>query len=104
MATKVKDENEKAESKIAKESGTRSGGIGSAAGDAIGAAGSWPARTRGFLEDVRAETRRVTWPTFKQVQATTVVVLVTVAFFGAYLGLLDYFFTRIISWILKLGQ
>ena len=78
--------------------------IGAAAGEAIGAVGSWTKRTRAFLEDVRAETRRVTWPSFKQVQATTIVVIITVAFFGAYLGLLDVIYTRAISWILRVGQ
>ena len=78
--------------------------IGTAAGEAIGAVGSWPKRTRAFLEDVRAETRRVTWPSFNQVKATTIVVIITVAFFGAYLGLLDLIYTRAISWILRVGQ
>ena len=69
-----------------------------------GGIGEWPGKTRSFLEDVRAETRRVTWPNFQQVRSTTIVVLVTVAFFGAYLGLLDIAFTRAVSWILALGK
>ena len=69
-----------------------------------GGVGEWPKKTRTFLEDVRAETRRVSWPSFQQVRSTTIVVLVTVAFFGAYLGLLDMFFTRAISWLLTLGK
>jgi preprotein translocase subunit SecE len=80
------------------------GKFGEGASEALSKAGSWPKRSRAFLEEVRAETRRVTWPSFKQVQATTIVVLITVAFFGAYLGLLDIIFTRAISWILRLGQ
>ncbi len=73
-------------------------------GEAAGAAGDFLSRTKGFLSDVRAETRRVTWPTFRQVQATTIVVLITVALFAAYLGILDYVYTRAVGWILKLGQ
>jgi preprotein translocase subunit SecE len=80
------------------------GRFGEGASEALSKAGSWPKRTRAFLEDVRAEMRRVTWPTFKQVRATTIVVLITVAFFGAYLGLLDVIFTRAIAWVLRLGQ
>ena len=76
----------------------------SAAGEAINAVGSWPQRTRTFLGDVRAELRRVTWPTRRQVQATTVVVIVTVFFFGAYFGILDWVFTRAIGWLLRMGQ
>jgi preprotein translocase subunit SecE len=92
----LKDEKEIKEGKESK--------IGAVAGETIGAVGSWPKRTRAFLEEVRAETRRVTWPSFRQVQATTIVVIITVAFFGAYLGLLDVIYTRAISWILRLGQ
>jgi preprotein translocase subunit SecE len=76
----------------------------SAAGEAIDAVGSWPARTKAFLGDVRAELRRVTWPTRKQVQATTVVVIVTVFFFGAYFGILDWIFTRAVRWLLQAAQ
>ena len=76
----------------------------SSEGGAFTGIGEWPKKTRSFLEDVRAETRRVSWPNFQQVRSTTIVVLVTVAFFGAYLGLLDIVFTRAISWILTLGK
>ena len=80
------------------------GKFGEAAGEALSKVGSWPQRTKVFLGDVRAETKRVTWPSFRQVQATTVVVIVTVFFFGAYFGALDWIYTRLIGWILKWGQ
>jgi preprotein translocase subunit SecE len=80
------------------------GKFGEAAGDALSKASSWPKQTKSFIEDVRAETRRVTWPSFKQVQATTVVVMITVALFAAYLGLLDWIYTRGMSWLLRWGQ
>ena len=76
----------------------------SAEGGALSSVGSWPKQTKTFLEDVRSETRRVTWPTWKQVQATTIVVIVTVAFFAAYLGALDTIYTRLLSWVLRGGQ
>ena len=63
----------------------------------------WPQKARTFLGDVRAETRRVTWPTMEQVRATTVVVIVTVFLFGAYIGGLDWVYTRVIGWILRMG-
>lgn len=78
--------------------------VGTAAGEALSAVGSWPKRTKTFLEDVRSETRRVTWPSKKQVQATTVVVVVTVFFFGAYFGILDWLYTRAVGWLLRWGQ
>jgi preprotein translocase subunit SecE len=45
----------------------------------------WWQRWRTFFAEVRAEMKRVTWPTRKEVYATTVVVILTSAFFGLYL-------------------
>lgn len=64
-----------------------------------------PARARQFLHDVRLEMRNVTWPTRKDVQATTVVVLVATFFFGFYLGLaLDVPIGRAMAWLLRVGR
>ena len=45
---------------------------------------SWPERIKTFYNDVRTETRKVTAPSWKEVQATTAVVVVTVFIFGVY--------------------
>ena len=45
----------------------------------------WWQRMTGFFADVRSEMKRVTWPTQKEVYATTIVVILTSAFFGLYL-------------------
>ena len=50
----------------------------------------WGKRTKQFYVDVRSETRKVTWPSRQEVMGTTVVVVFAVAFFGLYLGLVDY--------------
>ena len=42
-----------------------------------------------FLRDVRAEMKRVSWPTVKEVQNTTIITLVAVIFFAIYLFLVD---------------
>ena len=42
-----------------------------------------------FLRDVRAEMKRVSWPTLKEVQNTTIITLVAVVFFAIYLFLVD---------------
>ena len=42
-----------------------------------------------FLQQVRAEGTKVTWPSRKEVYATTIVVIVTTLFFGFYLWALD---------------
>jgi preprotein translocase subunit SecE len=104
MAQDAVKETKETEKEREKEVKPRAGAGGSAAGDALSTVGSLPTRTRTFLGDVRAELRRVTWPTRRQVQATTVVVIVTVFFFGAYFGILDWFFTWAVSRILQLGQ
>ena len=77
---------------------------GSAASTAITTVGTWPKQVMGFLSDVRAETKRVTWPTAKQIRVTTVVVILTVFFFGTYFGILDWIYTRAVGWVLQLGS
>lgn len=51
--------------------------------------GTW-GRFTSFIGDVRTEMKKVTSPTRKEVQATTVVVIITVFIFGAYFGVIDY--------------
>ena len=53
------------------------------------AAGGRFERARLFFSEVRNELKRVTWPSQKEVYATTVVVILTSVFFGLYLFVLD---------------
>lgn len=46
-------------------------------------------RTKRFLEDVRTEMRKVTTPSGKEVRATTLVVIITVAVFAVYFMIVD---------------
>ena len=62
---------------------------------------AWPEKARTFFQEVRNETKRVTWPTRKEVYATTVVVILTSAFFGVYLWALDLTFDRVVNWIFR---
>ncbi len=57
----------------------------------------WYGRARRFLIDVRSELTRVTWPTRREVWATTVVVILTSLVFGVYLWIIDLG----LSWIMK---
>ena len=50
---------------------------------------SIPERIKAFYNDVRTEMRKVTAPSLKEVQATTVVVIVTVFLFGLYFFVVD---------------
>ena len=65
------------------------------------AAGGRFERMRLFLSEVRNELKRVTWPSQKEVYATTVVVIATSVFFGIYLFALDSILLAIFSWILR---
>ena len=61
-------------------------------------------RARLFLSEVRNELKRVTWPSQKEVYATTVVVILTSLFFGVYLFVLDFGLNSLMQWIFrKLG-
>ncbi len=46
-----------------------------------------------FLRDVRAEMKRVSWPTLNDVKNTTIITLIAVVFFAVYLFLVDRIWT-----------
>ena len=59
-------------------------------------------RAGGFWRDVRAELKRVTWPTLKEVQNTTVITIIAVIFFAAYLWVVDMGLAKMIEGLTKL--
>ena len=65
------------------------------------AAGGRFERARLFLSEVRNELKRVTWPSQKEVYATTVVVIATSVFFGLYLFALDSILLTLFQWVLR---
>ena len=56
----------------------------------------WFGRIAQFVHDVRAEMKRVSWPTRTQVQHTTIITLIAVVFFAVYLFLVDQGLSRLI--------
>jgi preprotein translocase subunit SecE len=54
-----------------------------------------------FFTEVRAELKKVTWPSRQEVQSTTVVVIFTTIFFGFYLYSLDLLLSQLFSLVLK---
>jgi len=83
-------EEAQAESKPSSKPATRGGG-----------GGRWaPVQ---FVRDVRLEMKKVTWPSRSEVLSTTVVVMIAVVFFAAYLwgvdNLLELFFHQIEQWL-----
>ncbi|MCS7044693.1 MAG: preprotein translocase subunit SecE [Bryobacteraceae bacterium] len=73
---------------IAANSGSQSEKTGPAA---------WLAAAKEYINDLKAEMRRVTWPSRKQVQATTAVVIAAVFLFAAYFAVVDMVLGRAIT-------
>ena len=61
----------------------------------------WWGRSRRFLSEVRNEMARVTWPSRKEVYATTIVVILTSIFFGIYLYGIDLVVSRLMGAIFR---
>jgi preprotein translocase subunit SecE len=61
----------------------------------------WYARGRRFLSEVRNEMGRVSWPTRREVWATTIVVILTSAVFGLYLFFVDLGLSNAIGWVFR---
>jgi preprotein translocase subunit SecE len=56
-----------------------------------------------YLHDVRAELKRVSWPTASHVQSTTIITIIAVIFFAIYLFVVDQAFSKLIvglEWLL----
>ena len=61
----------------------------------------WLTTSRSFLTEVRNEMRRVTWPSRREVYATTLVVILTSAFFGLYLWGIDLILSAAVAWLFR---
>ena len=62
----------------------------------------YPRRLRQFLHDVRVEMKQVNWPTRTDVWSTTMVVVVTVTFFGVFFFVVDRFVSYLVQELLKI--
>lgn len=56
-----------------------------------------------FIQEVRQEVSKVTWPTWKEVWITTVMVLVMVALTAIFFLIADQIILRIVQFILGSG-
>ena len=56
-------------------------------------------KVTGFLGDVRTELLKSSWPTRGELMESTLVVIVSVALFTAFIGLSDFFISRIIGFL-----
>ena len=67
-------------------------------------AASWPQAVKNYFEDLQKEMRLVTWPSRKQVVATTTVVVASVFLFAIYFALVDQLFARGVTYLFTMGK
>jgi len=65
---------------------------------------AWPQQFRKLLHDVRQEMGHVTWPPPSDVRSTTLIVLVTIFFFGVFFFVVDMGVSKVVELILKHGR
>jgi preprotein translocase SecE subunit len=70
------------------------------ASGAFGRIAEYPRRARQFLRETRNQLRLVTWPGAREVYSTTIVVVVTVAFFSLFFWMTDSLFSYASQWLL----
>jgi preprotein translocase subunit SecE len=70
----------------------------------VGKVGAQWQRLRSFFHDVRVEMRKVNWPSRADVISTTIVVTLTVTFFGVYFFFTDSIFTRLIGGLIAYAK
>ena len=61
----------------------------------------WFQGVKEYIDDLKAEMRRVTWPSREQVKATTAVVIATVFLFAAYFAVVDLLLGRAVNQIFQ---
>jgi preprotein translocase subunit SecE len=61
----------------------------------------WAERTKEFYFAVRSEMKKVSWPGRQEVISTTLVVIIAVVFFGAYLGAVDVLLGKSVQAVLN---
>jgi preprotein translocase subunit SecE len=57
-----------------------------------------------FVDEVRQEVAKVTWPTFKEVWMTTIMVLIMVTLASIFFMLADVAIGSLVKYVLSLGQ
>jgi preprotein translocase subunit SecE len=53
-------------------------------------------RSSTFLREVRAEVRKISWPTWDDLRRSTLVITIIVILLGLLIGLMDWMFSKIL--------
>jgi len=57
-------------------------------------------RTAAYLRDVRAEVRKVTWPSLEDLRKSTISIVLFVVALGLLIGLIDWLWAQIlVNWL-----
>jgi preprotein translocase subunit SecE len=62
----------------------------------------WYKRFWTFIKDAKSELKKVTWPSRAEITSTTIVVIISVFFFGFFLFFMDILFSWAITQIKSL--
>ncbi|MFH1002155.1 MAG: preprotein translocase subunit SecE [bacterium] len=54
-----------------------------------------------FIKEATAELRKVIWPTKKDLKNSTIVVISTIIIASIFIGLIDIFFTKVLTLFMK---
>ncbi|MBA7625269.1 Protein translocase subunit SecE [subsurface metagenome] len=54
-----------------------------------------------FLKEAIAELKKVIWPTQKELKDSTIVVISTIIIASIFIGLVDIFFTKVLTLFMK---
>jgi preprotein translocase subunit SecE len=57
-----------------------------------------------FFEESKAELKKVTWPTKKEIRVTTIAVLILVTVMSIFLGIMDFGLVKAVEAITSLGR
>lgn len=56
-----------------------------------------------YFEDAKTELGKVSWPTKKEIRATTIAVLILVVVMSIFLGLADLLLSKVMEFIFSIG-
>jgi preprotein translocase subunit SecE len=62
---------------------------------------NWIEGVRDYVNDLKLEMRRVTWPNRKQVESTTAVVIFAVFAFAGYFFVVDSILSKVVTGVLQ---
>jgi preprotein translocase subunit SecE len=57
-----------------------------------------------YLKEVRAETRKVTWPSRQEVLRLSTIVVIVLIVMSAFMAIVDFGFSRLMQAIISLGS